>query len=136
MNVLVFDRLQPLATTAPVVVSSVGAAHASNAEATPSAALISTVSGLQPRFNEPPLMVNKGGVKSVDQFTVLDAVDILAQASMAVNVLVCVRLHPLLTIAPSEDTSVGAAQASVAVAPPRAAVIENAGGLQPRLIVP
>jgi hypothetical protein len=135
VNVLVCERLHPLKTTAPVVVTSVGAAHPSNAEAIPSAALISSGSGLQPRFPD-PLMVNTGGVLSVNQFTVLDAVDILPQASMAVNVLVCVRSHPLLTTAPSDDTSIGAPQASVAVATPSAAVIENAGGLQPRFNEP
>src|SRR5678815_1062978 len=136
VNVLVCDRLQPSVTTAPVVVSNVGAAHASNAEATPSAALISSGSGLQPRFNEPPLTVNKGGVRSVNQFTILDAVDILPQSSIAVNVLVWVRLHPLLIIAPSDDTSIGMPQASVAVPTPSAAVIEDAAGLQPRFTVP
>ena len=61
--------------------------------------------------------------------------DILPQAPIAVNVLVCVRLHPLLTIAPSDDTSMGAPQSSVAVAPSSAAVIEFVEGLQPRFTV-
>jgi hypothetical protein len=121
-------------TTGPVEVTNVGAAHPSNAEATPSAALISSGSGLQPRFPD-PLMVNTGGVLSVNQFTVLDIVDTLAQPSIAVNVLVCERLHPLLITGPSLNVSVGVPQASVAVAPSSAADIETPVGLQPRFIV-
>jgi hypothetical protein len=80
-------------------------------------------------------MVNTGGVLSVNQFTVLDIVDTLAQPSIAVNVLVCERLHPLLITAPSLNVSVGVLQASVAVAPSSAADIETPVGLQPRFIV-
>jgi hypothetical protein len=130
VNVLVCERLHPLKTTAPVVVTSVGAAHPSNAEAIPSAALISSGSGLQPRFPD-PLMVNTGGVLSVNQFTVLDAVDILPQASMAVNVLVCERSHPLITTGPVVVVNAGEPQSSDALAVPRAAAISFAEGLQP-----
>ena len=135
VNPLVCERLQPLTTTAPVIVSSVDAPQASLAEATPSAMDIAAGSGLQPRSSEPPLMINKGGVLSTNQFTVLDTVDVLPHASIALNVLVCVRLHPLLITDPSLNVSVGVLHASDAEAPSSAAVIEDDAGLQPRFTV-
>ena len=45
-------------------------------------------------------------------------VDVLLQTSIAVNVLVNERPHPVLTIEPSDELIVGAPQASVAVAVP------------------
>ena len=71
-----------------------------------------------------------GGVGSSLHVTVLEIVDVLLQASVAVNVLVCDLLHvPLM--APSEEVTVGVPQASVAAAVPNAAVIADARGLQP-----
>jgi hypothetical protein len=49
---------------------------------------------------------------------------------MAVNVLVCDRIHPLVVIAPSTDVTVGVLQLSVAVALPSAALISVLLGLQ------
>ena len=45
--------------------------------------------------------MNVGGVTSCVHVTVLDAVDVLPQKSLAVNVLVCERPHPLLVTTPS-----------------------------------
>ena len=56
----------------------------------------------------------------------------LPHASIAVNVLVCVRMHPLVNTAPSLFVIVGVLHASDAVAPSSAPVIEAAAGLQPR----
>ena len=67
--------------------------------------------------------------------TVLEAVDVLPQASLAVNVLVCERSHPLVTIAPVVVVNVGAPHASEAVAAPSAAEIAFVEGLQPRFTV-
>jgi hypothetical protein len=87
--------------------------------------------GLHPSGTVVNVLVNPGAVTSSVHVTVLDTVDVLLQASVAVNVLVCERLHPLLTTGPSPDVIVGdAVQKSVAVAVPS----EPAGfaGLQPR----
>ena len=64
--------------------------------------------------------------------TVLDVVAVLLHSSIAVNVLVCERLHPLLTTDPSLELIVGVAQASFAVALPSALSIAAPVGLQPR----
>src|SRR5580765_1532871 len=120
----------------PVFVSTVGAPHASNAVAVPSAAVIATGSGSQPRSTDPELIVNAGGVLSANQLTVLDTLAVLPHASNALNVLVSARLHPLLTIGPSTAITVGPLQASDAIAAPSVAFIVTAEGLQPRSTVP
>src|SRR5512143_2151367 len=86
--------------------------------------------GLQP--NTPAAVtVIVGGVISCVQVTVDDAVAVLPQASVAVNVLVCVLVHPFDCTAPSVDVTVGVPHASVAVAVPNAAAIAAFVGLQP-----
>ena len=74
-----------------------------------------------------------GGVGSSVHVAVRDVVDVLPQASIAVNVLVCERLHPLLDTLPSLDETVGLPHASVAEALPNAPFNAAADGLQPRL---
>ena len=64
---------------------------------------------------------------------VLEAVDVLPHPSLAVNVLVCVRLHPLLCKAPSLEETVVAPHATVAIAVPSAPLISPAVGLQPNV---
>ena len=76
--------------------------------------------------------VKTGGVTSAVHITVLDTVDVWPHASIALNVLVCARLHPLLTTAPSVNVTVGALHTSDAVAPSSAANIKTDAGLQPR----
>src|SRR4029453_5869 len=78
-----------------------------------------------------PPVVNTGGVRSAIQFTVLDAVDVLPQKSLAVHVLVCVREQPSLVTLPSLEDTVGTPQASVAIAVPNAPLISPAEGLHP-----
>jgi hypothetical protein len=68
------------------------------------------------------------------QVTVVDAVAVLPQASMAVNVLVSEAEQEVVVIDPSLNDRVGLPQASEAVAVPRAAVISEAEGLQPRVV--
>jgi hypothetical protein len=75
--------------------------------------------------------VNTGGVLSAVHVTVLDAVAVLPQASLAVNVLVCERPQPLLETLPSLDVTVVGPQASVAEAEPSARLISLADGLHP-----
>ena len=64
--------------------------------AVPSALLISAAVGLQPNDDEVPPVVSVGGVLSSVHVTVLDAVDVLLQTSLAVNILVCERPQPVL----------------------------------------
>ena len=76
-----------------------------------------------------------GGVTSAIHVTVLDAVAVLPQASIAVNVLVCERCTAVVVTVPSVEDTVVVLQPSVAVAVPRAALISAADGLQPSVVV-
>ena len=72
-----------------------------------------------------------GLVISTVHVIVLEVVAVLPQPSLAVNVLVCERLHPLVLIVPSILVTIVVPQTSVAVAEPRAAFISDVDGLQP-----
>ena len=109
--------------------------HASVAVAVPSAALISAADGLQPSVVVVPLAVIDGAVLSTDQVIVLDAVAVLPQTSLAVNVLVCEREQLLLATLPSLEVIVVLPHASVADALPSAPLISAADGLQPSVVV-
>ena len=74
-----------------------------------------------------------GGVRSAVQVTVLAAVAELPQPSEAMKVLVCDQVQLLDWTAPSVKVRIGVLQAAVAVADPRAALISEAEGLQPRV---
>src|SRR6187431_2424446 len=137
VHVLVCVRIHPLLPTVPSLpADTVGVPQPSVAVAVPKAPLISPEVGLQPSVVVVPPVVITGGVLSEVQVTVRDAVDVLPQASRAVHVLVCVRIHPLLPTVPSlpADT-VGVPQPSVAVAVPKAPLISPEVGLQPRVVV-
>ena len=75
--------------------------------------------------------MNVGGVTSAVHVTVREVVDVLLQASFAVNVLVWERSQLLLITEPSDEVIVGVPHASVAAAVPNAAVIAVAEGLHP-----
>jgi hypothetical protein len=106
------------------------------AVAVPRAALIAAASGLQPRVRVVPLAVITGAVVSTVQLTVRDtAVAGLPHASVAFQVRVCERLHPVLVTTLSDGVGVTELHVSVAVAVPRAASIAAAAGLQPRVRV-
>ena len=135
VQILVCERLQLLLVTVPSFEVTVGVPHASVAVAVPSAALISVAAGLHPRVVAVPPVVMVGGVTSDIHVTVREAVDVLPQSSLAVHVLVCERLQPLLLTAPSFEVSVGMPHASVAVAVPSAPVISDAPGLHPNVVV-
>ena len=79
-----------------------------------------------------PFALIEGGVTSLIHVTVLDVVDVLPQPSLAVNVLIWVLSHPLLLTDPSLCVIVVGPHASVAVALPKAKLISDAAGLQPR----
>ena len=108
-----------------------GVPQASVAVAEPNAASIAAVDGLQPSGELLPVAVIVGGVASTVHVAVLDVVAVLPQASVAVNVLVWERLHPLVETEASEKVIVGVPQPSVAVAEPRAPLIVAEDGLQP-----
>ena len=74
--------------TLPSLEDTVGTPQASVAVAVPSEALMSPADGLHPSVNDPPPVVNTGAVISAVHVTVRDAVAVLPQASLAVNVLV------------------------------------------------
>src|SRR5688500_9334950 len=135
VNVLVCERLHPLLLTLPSLVDTVGTPQASVAVAVPSALLISLAAGLHPSIVLVPPFVNTGAVRSTVHVAVLEAVDVLPQTSIAVHVLVCERLHPLLVTLPSLEDTVGTPQASVAVAVPSALLISLAAGLHPSVVV-
>jgi hypothetical protein len=100
----------------------------------PKAPFISSADGLHPSVNEPPPVVRVGGVISAVHVAVRDAAEVFPQASLAVHVLVCERLHPLLLILPSLEVTVGVPHASVAEAVPKALFISPAEGLQPSVV--
>ena len=73
------------------------------AVAVPSAALICVDVGLQPKsalLATDPVAVMTGGVRSEVQVMVRDALAVLRQASVAVQLLLCERAQPLLVTAP------------------------------------
>jgi len=111
---------------------TVGVPQSSVAVALPNAASIVDDDGLQPRAKLFPVALSVGTVTSAVQVAVLDVVDVLPQASVAVNVLVCERRHPLLCMLPSDEVTVGVPQASLAVALPSAPFMVAVDGLQPR----
>jgi hypothetical protein len=135
VNVRVCDTVQP---SVEVVVGASSelmdtVPQPSLPDAVPRAALISVADGLQPRVVVVPLATIVGGVRSIIQLIVLDAVAVLPQASIAVNVLVCEaeQLPADVITAPSEKVMVTALHASDAVAVPKAASISDAVGLHP-----
>ena len=134
MNVLVCDAEQEVVTTCPSETVTDGVLHAAVAVAEPRAALISEAEGLQPRVATAPVIIMVGGLGALVQVTVVEAVAVLPQASMATNVLVLEALHDVVAIAPSVDVIVGVLQPSEAVAVPRAALISEAEGLQPSVV--
>lgn len=94
VNVLVCVLEHPLDRTLPSVDVTVGVPHASVAVAIPNAAAIADGEGLQLSTPAAPTVI-VGGVISCVQVTVDEDVAVLPHASAAVNVLVCVLVHPL-----------------------------------------
>jgi hypothetical protein len=131
MKVLVCVRLHPLGMIFPSLNDITGVPQLSVAEAVPSAALIWAAVGLQPAFNVVPEAVMSGAVVSTTQVILRDVPDTFPQASVAVKVLVCVRLQPFIITVPSLNDTTGVPQLSVAEAVPSAALICAAVGLQP-----
>ena len=133
VNVLVCIRSHPLLTTSPSLCVMVVVPHASVADAVPNALLILAADGLQPIFVAVPPASISGGVISNVHVTVLAIVAVLPQPSIAVNVLVCVLLHPLLCNGPLLKANVGVLHRSVDDAVPNASFISPAVGLHPNV---
>ena len=119
--------------TLPSLEETVGVPQASVAVAVPSEALISPADGLQPKLLDVPPVIIEGGVISTVQLTVLEIVAVLVHASVAVNVLICDLLQPVLVTSPSLCVIVGVPHTSVAVAEPSA--VASDAGLQPKFCV-
>jgi len=109
--------------------------QAAVAVAEPKAALISAAEGLQPSVATAPVIIITGGLGALVHVTVVEAVAVLPQASMAENVLVREAEQEVVAIVPSLNTKVGVPHPSVAVAVPRAAIISAVKGLQPRVVI-
>jgi hypothetical protein len=135
VKVLVCDAEQEVVTTGPSLTVTAGVPQAAVAVAEPRAAEISEADGLQPSVATAPVIIIVGGLGALVQVTVVDAVAVLPQASVATNVLVLEALHDVVDIAPSLDVIDAVPQPSEAVAVPSAALISEADGLQPRVAV-
>ena len=135
VNVLVCEREQLLLETLPSLELIVVLPQASAAVAVPSALFISAADGLQPRAVVVPPVVTTGAVLSAVHVIVLDAVAVLPQTSLTVNVLVCEREQLVLVILPSLEVTVVLPHASVADAVPKAALRSAADGLHPNVVV-
>jgi len=94
VHVLVCD-LTHVPLTGPSLVVTVGVPQASVAVAVPRAPLIVAVDGLHPSDVAAPVAVMVGAVTSTVHVAVRDAVAVLLHASVAVNILVWLRSHPL-----------------------------------------
>jgi hypothetical protein len=134
VKVLVCDAEQEVVTTGPSETVTAGVPQAAVAVAVPSAAFISEADGLQPRVATAPVIIIVGGLGALVQVTVVEAVAVLPQASMATNVLVLEAEQEVVEIAPSVAETDAVLQPSVAVAVPSAALISEADGLQPSVV--
>ena len=135
VNVLTCDWPQLLVCTAPSRDVIVRVPHPSVALAVPRAAIIAGDVGLHPNTIVGYDPVNVGGVTSTIHVTVREVVTVLPHPSLAVNVLTCDRPQLLVCTGPVVNVIVGVPHASVAVADPRAAVIERDDGLHPKFSV-
>ena len=120
---------------APSADVSAGVPQLSVAVAVPSAASVAAELGLQPRVKVVPDVIIAGTVTSYVQLTVLDAVEVLPQPSVAVQVLVWEREQPALMTAASVVVNVADPQLSVVVAEPKALLIATGEGLHPNVVV-
>ena len=135
VKVLVCEALHEVVVTGPSETVTDGVLQAAVAVAEPRAALISEAEGLQPSAGITPVIIIAGGLGALVQVTVVKAVAVLPQASVATNVLVLEAEHDVVDIAPSLDVTDAVPQPSEAVAVPSAALISEAEGLQPSVAV-
>ena len=134
VNVLVCDAEHEVVVTGPSETVTDGVLQAAVAVAEPRAALISVADGLQPSVATAPVIIIAGGLGVFVHVTVVEAVAVLPQASVATNVLVLEAEQEVVDIVPSVDVTDAVPQPSEAVAVPRAVAISEAEGLQPRVV--
>ena len=134
VKVLVCEALHEVVVTGPSETVTDGVLQAAVAVAEPRAALISEAEGLQPSAGITPVIIIAGGLGVFVHVTVVEAVAVLPQASIATKVLVCEALQEVVDIVPSLAVTDAVPQPSVAVAVPRTAAISEAEGLQPRVV--
>ena len=136
VQLLVVENVHPEPVSAPTVPLAVKPLlQLSLTVAPPNAAAISAVVGLHPS-PEAAASVITGLVVSSVQVTVRDTgAAVLPHASVALQVRVCDRPHPLVLTVPSVKLGVTGPQLSVAVAVPSAALMSDALGLQPSVRV-
>ena len=132
-KVLVLEAEHEAVEIAPSEAETDAVLQPSVAVAVPRAASISEAKGLQPKVFVVPVAVIDGALRSRIHVTVVEAVAELPQPSEAVKVLVCDAEQEVVTTGPSETITAGVLHAAVAVAEPRAALISETDGLQPRV---
>jgi hypothetical protein len=110
----------------------------SEAVAPPRAALITVAVGLHPIEVElVDVGTTSGGLTSIFQVTVRDAVPILPALSVAVHVRVCEPVQPVDPTGPSDAVGTGGPlQLSETITPPSAVFIVAVLGLHPRNVDP
>jgi hypothetical protein len=125
-------RSHPLEPIVPFEQVTVGVPHASVAEGAVTLLQAGTV-GLHPRSVPGVQLLNEGGVVSSIHVQVRWHVEEFKHASVAVQVIVRERLHPLEPIVPLEQVTVGVLHPSVAEG---AVTLLQAGtvGLHPRSV--
>jgi hypothetical protein len=126
------ERVQPLEPIVPFEQVTVGVLQASVAEGAVTLAQEGTV-GLHPRSVPVVQLVNTGTVVSSVHVQVRWQVEELRHASVAVQVMVRERLHPVEPIVPFEQETVGVPHASVAVGAVTLAQ-EGTVGLHPKSV--
>src|SRR5436190_2254267 len=129
-HVIVCVLEQPVVVIVPAVeVTGTAPAQLILAEAEPKLML----SGLQPGFRLPPVIVITGPCVSTVQVAVREVDEELLQASLAFHVIVCVLEQPVVVIVPAvEVTGTAPAQLSLAEAEPKLML----AGLQPGFRLP
>src|SRR5436190_1008237 len=130
-HVIVCVLVQPVVVIVPAVeVTALAPEQLSLAEAEPKLMLV----GLQPGFRLPPVIVITGPCVSTVHVAVREVDEELLHPSIAFQVMVCVRVQPLVVIEPAVEVSVTApAQLSEPEAEPK---LMAPSGLQPGLRLP
>jgi hypothetical protein len=134
VQVLVTLLVQPDPVSAPSVKEAVRPVEQlSLTLAVPNAPAISEEVGLQLSVEEFDTVITGASVSRVNE-TVCDVVDVLPQASVAVQVLVTLLVHPLPVSAPSvKDAVRPVEQLSLTLAVPNAPAMSDEVGLQLRV---